>query len=337
MKSTDSLNSTFSNFKASNPTEMIAVLTAFKEKCVAQGKYLDAEKAKQKILKLKVEEAKYKENELKQRQQKETEEVEQGHIQDFQEFNQMWEKELSDFEESCRKQIEELRTKHEQELESTKETSETAFNEKQKPSQKKIDLLKARDSAVKIEEYLKAHAISQELSALEKDELASLEIRKKEFVKKALSKVEDRQEIEMEGLKNRLRRTHEELKRKRGMEMERVIKRFQNNKKELERAQTIELSIASGKVNTPSAWNMMESNSISRILQSSRAGTPGLMLKSKNEKESPDKDNLFEEEQGESPDKQEKPEEAKGEGEPVVESDPQEKKPEENLEDKPAE
>ena len=49
-KSTDSLNSTFSNFKASNPTEMIAVLTAFKEKCVAQGKYLEAEKAKQKIL-----------------------------------------------------------------------------------------------------------------------------------------------------------------------------------------------------------------------------------------------------------------------------------------------
>ncbi|OMJ89604.1 hypothetical protein SteCoe_8231 [Stentor coeruleus] len=335
MKSTDSLNSTFSNFKASNPTEMIAVLTAFKEKCVAQGKYLDAEKAKQKILKLKVEEAKYKENELKQRQQKDTEEVEQGHIQDFQEFNQMWEKELSDFEESCRKQIEELRTKHEQELESTRETAETAFNEKQKPSQKKIDLLKARDSAVKIEEYLKAHSISQELSALEKDELASIEIRKKEFIKKALAKVEDRQEIEMEGLKNRLRRTHEELKRKRGMEMERVIKRFQNNKKELERAQTIELSIASGKVNTPSAWNMMESNSISRILQSSRAGTPGLMLKSKIEKESPDKDNLFEE--GENLDKQDKPEEMKNEGEAVVESEPQEKKVEENLEDKPAE
>lgn len=310
MKSTDSLNSTFTNFKANNPTEMIAVLTAFKEKCVAQGKYLDAEKAKQKILKLKVEEAKYRENELKGKQQKETEEVEQGHIQDFQEFNQLWEKELSDFEEACRKQIEELKAKHEEKQIQTREAAEVAFLEKQKPSQKKNDLNKAKESAVKQEEYLKAHAISQELAALEREEAATFENRKKAFIKKQLLKLEDSQEIEMEGLKNRLRRTHEELKRKRGMEMERVIKRFQNNKKELERAQVMELSIASGKVNTPAAWNMMESSSISRILQSSRAGTPGLLLKSKQEKESPEVKDSPEEKQPEEvlPDKAESPE-----------------------------
>ena len=288
MKGTDSLNSTFSNFKASNPTEMIAVLTAFKEKCVAQGKFLDAEKAKQKILKLKIEEVKYRENELKSKQQKETEEVEQGHIQDFQEFNQLWEKELSEFEEGCRKQIEDLRARHEEEQTAAREAAALHFIEKQKPTQKKVDLNKAKESAIKLEEYLKAHAISQELAALEKEESLSFESRKKDFVKKQLAKLEDKQEIEMEGLKNRLRRIHEELKRKRGMEMERVIKRFQNNKKELERAQGMELSIASGKVNTPAAWNTMESSSISRILQSSRAGTPGLILKSKQEKESPE-------------------------------------------------
>ena len=292
-KSTDSLNSTFSNFKASNPTEMIAVLTAFKEKCVAQGKYLEAEKAKQKILKLKIDEAKYKEQELKNRQQKDTEEVEQGHIQDFQEFNEIWEKELTDFEENCRKQIEELRTRHEQELALTKESASAAFIEKQKPTQKKVDLIKARESAVKLEEYIKAHSISQEIAAYEKEEAQTFEKRKKKFVEKALMKVEDRHEIEMEGLKNRLRRNHEELKRKRGMEMERVIKRFQNNKKELERAQVMELSIAAGKVNTPAAWNIMESSSISRILQSSRAGTPGLILRNKQEKDNLDnKDSL---------------------------------------------
>ena len=327
MKSTDSLNSTFTNFKASNPTEMIAVLTAFKEKCVAQGKFLEAEKAKQKIQKLRVEEVKYKEQELKNRQQKETEEVEQGHIQDFQEFNQLWEKELGEFEEACRKQIEDLRNKHEEELATTKEEAAAQFIEKQKPTQKKIELNKSKEIAIKLEEYLKAHAISQELSALEKEELTTFEARKKEFIKKAVAKVEDRQEIEMEGLKNRLRRTHEELKRKRGMEMERVIKRFQNNKKELERAQVMELSIASGKVNTPAAWNMMESQSISRILQSSRAGTPGLLLKGKFEKESP--------ESKESPDGKENPEEdlpedkgAIGGEEALQNKEPEEKTPE---------
>jgi DNA repair exonuclease SbcCD ATPase subunit len=263
------------------PTEMIAALTAYKEKCVSQGKYLEAEKAKQKILKLKIEESKYREQELKQRQQKETEEVEQGHIQDFQEFNELWEKELNDFEDSCRKQIEELRLKHEQEFEETRQISLKEFDEKLKPNQKKNDLIKARDSAVKLEEYLKAHSISQQLAAIEKEDLQSYEMRKKKFLEKALAKVEDRQHVEMEGLKNRLRRTHEELKRKRGMEMERVIKRFQNNKKELERAQSMEISIANGKINTPAAWNFMESQSISRILMSSRAGTPGLMLKEK--------------------------------------------------------
>ena len=154
MKHSESLNSTFSNFKGSNPTEMIAVLNAFKEKCVAQGKFLEAEKAKQKIIKLKKEEAKFREQEIKNKQLKETEEVEQGHIQDFQEFNQLWEKELSDFEENCRKQIEELRAKHEEEIDSTKETAVAAFLEKNKPSQKKADLLKTRDNAVKLEEYL---------------------------------------------------------------------------------------------------------------------------------------------------------------------------------------
>jgi hypothetical protein len=285
MKSTDSLNSTFSNFKTNNPTEMIAMLTAFKEKCVSQGKYLDAEKAKQKIQKLKIEEIKYKEQELKSKQQRETEEVEQGHIQDFQEFNSIWEKELGDFEDSCRKQIEDLRNKHEEEINIARENAVNKFTDTQKPAPKKNELIRARDSAVKLEEYIKAHSIAQELAAYEKEETLTFEARKKEFVKKTLAKIEDRHEIEMEGLKNRLRRTHEELKRKRGMEMERVIKRFQNNKKELERAQVIELSIASGKVNTPAAWNLMESSSISRILQSSRAGTPGLLLKSKREKE----------------------------------------------------
>ena len=263
------------------PTEMIAALTAYKEKCVSQGKYLEAEKAKQKILKLKKEESKYREQELKQRQQLETDEVEQGHIQDFQEFNELWEKELSTFEEGCRKQIEELRLKHEQDLEESRQASLKEFDDKQKPSQKKVDLVKTRDSAAKLEEYLKAHAVSQQIAEIEKEEKQSYEARKKKHMEKSLARVEDRQNVEMEGLKNRLRRTHEELKRKRGMEMERVIKRFQNNKKELERFQSMEISIASGKINTPAAWNFMESQSISRILMSSRAGTPGLMLKEK--------------------------------------------------------
>lgn len=266
---------------APNPTEMIAALTSYKEKCVAQGKFLDAEKAKQKILKLKKEELKFREQELKQRQQKDTEEVEQGHIQDFQEFNELWEKELGEFEDSCRKQIEELRFKQESEIEQARETALKEFDERLKTSHKKLDLYKARESAVKLEEYLKAHAISQQLADIEKVEQQTYDMRKKKWVDKCLAKIQDRHEIEMEGLKNRLRRMHEELKRKRGMEMERVIKRFQNNKKELERAQNMEISIVNGKINTPAAWNFMESQSISRILMSSRAGTPGLMLKEK--------------------------------------------------------
>lgn len=315
------------------PTEMIAALTAYKEKCVSQGKYLEAEKAKQKILKLKKEESKYREQELKQRQQKETEEVEQGHIQDFQEFNELWEKELNDFEDSCRKQIEELRLKHEQELDECRQAASKEFDDKQKPIQKKIDLIKSRDSAVKLEEYLKAHSISQQIAAIEKEEQQSYEIRKKKHMEKALAKVEDRQNVEMEGLKNRLRRTHEELKRKRGMEMERVIKRFQNNKKELERAQSMEISIANGKINTPAAWNFMESQSISRILMSSRAGTPGLMLKEKSVfKEEPGV-NLDEEQKDDGQDGNEKvKEDNQGEekGKEGNEEGKQEDKPEEN-------
>mmetsp|Transcript_33006 Transcript_33006/g.32712 ORF Transcript_33006/g.32712 Transcript_33006/m.32712 type:complete len:288 (+) Transcript_33006:14-877(+) len=262
-----------------NPTQMIATLQAYKEQSVAAGNFLEAEKAVEQIQKLKIQEQKLKEKELLQKQKKEVEQVEFGHLEEFQEFNSLWEEEFDKYKQECKLQLMDLEKTHSSQLEEKQKEAEEKIKIIHKPCSKKLNLMKAKEIAIKQEQYKLAHDLTQEIKILEEEELEKAEAERKIKIEKFMEKVVKQQKVEYEMLKNRLKRNYEELKRRRGMEMERVIKHAQNNKKELERVQGHEKVIAKGRLNSPLSWTMNESTSISRILQTSKSGTPGISVR----------------------------------------------------------
>jgi hypothetical protein len=60
-----------------------------------------------------------------------------------------------------------------------------------------------------------------------------------------------------------------------------VVKRYQNNTKQLGISQGIEKNKRDGRHTTSAGRTSLEVNSISRILASSRAGTPGVTYRPK--------------------------------------------------------
>lgn len=264
-----------------NPGQIIAHLQAYKDQCAATGNYLEAEKAKDQIKNLKVLERKMREKELVSKQKKEVEQVETGHLEEFNEFNELWEEEFSKYKHECKLQMTELEASHSSQLSEKRKEAEETIKMNPKPCSKKLNLIKAREKAVKQEQYKLAHDYTQEIQKLELQEIEKAEKIRREKIENFMEKIVRQQKVEYENLKVRLRRNYDELKRRRGMEMERVIKHAQNNKQELERVQGHEKVAMTGKLACQLTWTLNESQSMSRILQTSRVGTPGISVRSK--------------------------------------------------------
>lgn len=88
--------------------QFINVLIEHQRNCEKAGKYVEADLAKAKINELKNELDKKRKNDIKNRHLQEKMGVDQAHLDEFNKFNEFWDKKMSEFDEEASKIEKEL-------------------------------------------------------------------------------------------------------------------------------------------------------------------------------------------------------------------------------------
>lgn len=93
------------------------VLEEHRNTCEVEGKYVEAEMAKNRIAELKYQDYQRKLNELVFNQTQQREECENAHIKQYHEFNQQWDDDLLQTQQEDAQALGQLERQHQQELE----------------------------------------------------------------------------------------------------------------------------------------------------------------------------------------------------------------------------
>lgn len=108
----------------SNSHIFSAVLEEHRKQCEMEGKYVEAEMAKNRIEELKVQDFNRRREQLIFDQAREREEVEQAHLMEYQDFNKRWDEALAQMEAQDQQAIRALEERHIRDLEENRQMLE---------------------------------------------------------------------------------------------------------------------------------------------------------------------------------------------------------------------
>ena len=235
--------------------QYIEVLIEHQKKWEEEGKYVEAEMAHNRVKELKQQLKLQQDNEIHMRHQQDLEELEQAHIEEFNNFNADWDKRMNEFQVHSAQLVQTLEGKHEQELQEEHEKLIASFGMQEqmdssqpmvpvgfKRSPELLNLISTQKSLAKQKEYKDAHKIQIKAQELERKEIQKhvqeAEAKMRKFEQKLIKK----QELEMESLRKRIIAGENEQKKQRALDLERMFQRYQNVKKELENNHKKELN-----------------------------------------------------------------------------------------------
>lgn len=269
------------SFDALMLTDSLPLLKLRLKECITDGKLLEAEVLKQKIAEAHVKQRQAELSQLRARQAIERETVQTAHLDDYREFNEQWDNTMTDYTRESEAQINDLKNAHEVEQRKKLAQLELSTPTEAKLSPSLLNMQRKLDAYVKASMYLEAHSLNQEIESKKILERKTWEQIRNTQIQKKLHTFIERQQIEAKALRDKLKKGYDELMRRRGAEMETVIKRYQNNAKQLKISQSIEKNKRDGLHTTSAGCSTLEVGSISRILASSRAGTPSTSYRPK--------------------------------------------------------
>merc|ERR1712185_88069 len=193
-----------------------------RKNCERQGKYVEAE----------IEENRRKEA-MCSRQIAERLGVEEAHMLEFQQFNMVWDKKMTEYERHAEELVEAMKERHAAEL---RDFQSNLLQKQQRPkfSRELLNLRKIQEHLAKQKDYTEAHKIKLKCDALEAWELEKWQNSKQQ------AKFQHQKQQELIALQKRIHTGREEQKKQRQMDLERLLQRYQNVKSELEAQQNLE-------------------------------------------------------------------------------------------------
>jgi len=231
------------NYENPNATciqDFLDVLEKHREECERIGKYDEAELAKTRLQQLRTHEDNRRREELRSLQLAERLGVEEAHMTELQEFNDIWDKKVADFEAHANNLQNTLGSRHKSE--------HTAFMLKiQKETQPRnprwsrelLNMRKIQETLAKQMKYSEASKTKTQGDAMEKKELEAWKSKREGKLSIMEEQFLHKQQLEMGGLLKRVQSGREEQKQARKTELERLLQRYQNVKTQLEMQQTI--------------------------------------------------------------------------------------------------
>jgi hypothetical protein len=114
--------------------DFLDILEKHKIQCEQEGKFQEAELAKQRLIELRSQESQRKKDNLRSKQLSERLEVEEAHLLEFNQFNQQWDSRQQQYFEHAQELEAKMAEKHQQELEEFRERNEASISLTAKPS-----------------------------------------------------------------------------------------------------------------------------------------------------------------------------------------------------------
>ena len=251
--------------------DYIEILEEHCKQCEANGKYVEAEMAKNRIKELKEQKKQIDLDELQTRQQNENIELEETHILEFNNFNQEWDKRMNEFQVHSSQLIKALEDKHVSQQEEYRGQLEEKIPYKFKPSTDLLNLKRIQVNLAKQKEYKEAHEVQVRAQKLDQEENQKYAENRDLKIQNAMTKLLQSQDKEMEALRKRVIAGESEQKKQRALELERMFQRYENVKKELENQHKMErIKLEKGTTFDPNASKMSKMSS--RVKTADRKG-----------------------------------------------------------------
>ena len=217
------------------------ILEAHRKNCEKQGKYVEAEIAKNRLEELKVHEENRRREAMRSRQIAERLGVEEAHMLEFQQFNIIWDKNQADYEAHAAKLRDDLKARHTAELtDFQKSLVQKMGSRPPKFSRELLNLRKIQETLAKQKDYKEAHKMKLKADSIEAYELEKVRSDMQVTMYNKEARIIARQKKEQDALDKRIQAAHDEQKKQRQADLERLLQRYQNVKKELEQQQNLE-------------------------------------------------------------------------------------------------
>merc|ERR1719171_3382046 len=220
--------------------DFLEVLEKHRLECEKQGKYEEAELAKTRLTQLRQHEENRRREELRSQQLAERLGVEEAHMKELQEFNEIWDRKVAEFEAHAANLQSTLAARHKQECDanSQKIRRET---EPRTPrwSRDLLNLRQIQETLAKQKKYAEAGKTKVHADQLEAKEHAMWKAKREARMAALEEQFLHKQQLEMGGLLKRIQSGREEQKQARKGELERLLQRYHNVKTQLESQQKI--------------------------------------------------------------------------------------------------
>jgi hypothetical protein len=219
--------------------DFLDILEEHRKNCERQGKYVEAEIAKNRLDELKLHEENRRREAMRSRQIAERLGVEEAHMLEFQQFNQIWDKKMAEYELHAEELIEAMKDRHSSEL---REFQRKLMAKQIRPKFSKdlLNLRKIQDTLAKQKDYAEAHKMKLKGDALEAWELEKWHSQRQQDLLGREAKFKVAKPSELLALQKRIQTGREEQKKQRHLDLERLLQRYQNVKAELDAQQTLE-------------------------------------------------------------------------------------------------
>jgi len=220
--------------------ESLEALEKHRLECVATGQYEEADLTKARIQQMKAQEEARLCEELRSQQLAALLGVEEAHMKELQEFNEIWDKKVVEYEEHAAKLegtlSERQQTEHAQYLQKLAKEVEPRTP---RWSRDLLNLRKIEATLAKQKKYSEAAGTKAEADQMEAQEQQLWKSRRDTKIASLAEQFTEKQRLEMKGLLKRVESGREEQKQARTNEMERLLLRYHNVKTQLQSQQKI--------------------------------------------------------------------------------------------------
>lgn len=220
--------------------DFLQILEEHRKNCERQGKYVEAEIAKNRLEELRLHEENRRKEAMRSRQIAERLGVEEAHMLEFQQFNIVWDKKMAEYERHSEELKEAMKERHVAELGQFQQKLLSALQKQPKYSKELLNLRKIQDHLARQKDYAEAHKIKNKADQLEAWEVEKWKNSRQQEMYAKEAKFKHKQQMEWQALMKRIQSGREEQKKQRQLDLERLLQRYQNVKAELEAQQNLE-------------------------------------------------------------------------------------------------
>lgn len=242
--SNQSIIQKYGNVTSEKIEEYIKVVEKHMEKCEKEGKFLEANKAKNKLKELTIAKDKRRLIEAKEKHQEEKKELQSVKKDELGKFNSEMDKQFYEMNEKFQEMQKALEEEHQKELNELHQKFDEKYKDlKKKDSPDILNLQKSMEIYAKKKDYLNAHKMQMEIAEKQKKNQEAFENYKLKTIEKELENLQKKHDIEKKGLELKIQSYYNNFLKERALKVQEMIQNHKNTLRNLDNKQKAEETV----------------------------------------------------------------------------------------------